>query len=84
MRTRNGCTLASSASLTMPDDLWDRTKRASAVAPLSAPAVVGRAAVDAALLWSRRPGQDECHDRYRRPTEQNRSRQSISKPVGQA
>jgi len=39
----------------MPDALWDRTKRVSAVvAPLSAQVIVGRAAVDASVLWSRR------------------------------
>ena len=42
---------AESGTLTMPDVLWDRTMRVSAViAPLAARAVVGRAAVDAAAL----------------------------------
>jgi putative transposase len=42
---------AESGTLTMPDVLWDRTKTVSAViAPLAARAIVGRAAVDAAVL----------------------------------
>ena len=43
--------IAESGTLTMPDALWDRTMRVSAViAPLAARAIVGRAAVDAAAL----------------------------------
>ncbi|WP_244946780.1 Mu transposase C-terminal domain-containing protein [Cryobacterium levicorallinum] len=43
--------IAEPGTLTMPDALWDRTMRVSAViAPLAARAIVGRAAVDAAAL----------------------------------
>ncbi len=40
----------------MPDVLWDRTKRVSVIiAPLSARAIVGRAARRCGVLWSRSP-----------------------------
>jgi hypothetical protein len=40
--------IAEAGTLTMPDDVWDRTKLISAaIAPLAAQSVVGRVAVDA-------------------------------------